>query len=213
MSEQANVTYRAVRGRCAINLDAYQFPIPNDAAVDILKRLGFRELKLDLATIARSRVGKSEYYLRAKPSQAPEIVNCSSFVRWAYGLLGVWLPRFAIQQRAAGYPIPLNNLRTGDLLFSSGSHPLYEHDSSDGVGHVAMVISKTHAIHAASKKMGVCEIPTRRIIQSPKFRGARRIIPPKDDVRVLEIPQTHEIETPDDIRWIILQNLPKEASK
>jgi len=77
--------YRAVGGRCAVELDALRLLISREEALAIIVAKGFRIIEVDLIALARERIGKSAYRRGARPSLAPAIVDCSSFTKWLYG--------------------------------------------------------------------------------------------------------------------------------
>jgi cell wall-associated NlpC family hydrolase len=55
--------------------------------------------------------------------------DCSGLVQWAYGRVGVSLPRVAADQMQAGRPVRASALQPGDLVFFE-----------PGIGHVAMYL-------------------------------------------------------------------------
>src|SRR5580700_10773506 len=94
--------YRATNGRCAVCFDSLKLPLPIAECVRILESLDFTLLTLDPITTARALVGRPTWKRKIQYRYAPEVVNCSTFVKWVYGQCGVWLPRRAIQQRECG---------------------------------------------------------------------------------------------------------------
>jgi cell wall-associated NlpC family hydrolase len=199
--------YRAVAGRCAVDLSSMKLPISKMETLAILEKAGFEVLTVDLIVLARQCIGKSLYRRGAKPSQAPDIVDCSSFVKWLYVQRGIWLPRRSIQQREIGQGVGLDQVRIGDLVFGSGPINYYIDDPSDNVGHVGIATADSTVIHAAKQKVGVVESPLSSFADETQFRGARRYIPEDREVLTLSIPPEREVETEDDIKWIILQSL------
>lgn len=197
--------FRAVGNRCAVHLPSLKLELSNQEALSELKRKGFLAISVDLLELAKQCTASSQYRRGARASEAPEIVDCSSFVKWLYGQRGVWLPRRSIQQRALGQPVTLPEMRSGDLVFVSGFINYYETDPSDGVGHVGMITENGTVIHAANSKLGVIESPMEKFIAGGKLRGVRRYIPHEAEVITLETPPQREVETSDDLRWIILQ--------
>lgn len=96
----------------------------------------------------------------------PKAFDCSGFVRYVYGKLGITLPRTARQQIKAGQKVAFAALQAGDLVFF---------DMMKGyVSHVGMYLGDGTFIHAANPRKGV------RIdsIDTPSYRkhivGARR---------------------------------------
>ncbi|MBI2888796.1 MAG: C40 family peptidase [Candidatus Liptonbacteria bacterium] len=202
--------YRAVRNRCAAILDSLSLPISQSDAMAVLNQNGFRVVEeTNLVALARRCIGTSRYRRGAKPSEAPAVVDCSSFTKWLYGQRGIWLPRRSIQQRELGEPIPLENVAAEDLIFVSGKVDYYITDPADGVGHVGIASGENTVIHAANKKTGVIETPLHQFIEKNMFRGARRYIPKNKEVLTFETPPEREIEIAGDLQWVILQSLPQ----
>lgn len=201
--------YRACNNRCAVILNDLDLPIPREQILEILHRKGFELLNVDIITLARERIGKSQYRRGARMWEAPEIFDCSSFVKWLYARRGIWLPRRGIQQRQLGETINQQDLIAGDAVFTSGRINYHYGCPENGVGHVGITTDRETMIHAARKGAGVTETPLAEFIGNNKFRGARRYIPRGEEVLTFETPLHWEIETADDFRWIVLQNLPR----
>lgn len=199
--------YRAVGNRCAVDLDALNLPIPRPDILSILARKGFVTVDVDIIHLARMCIGTSRYRRGARLSEAPAFVDCSCFVKWLYACRGVWLPRRSIQQFRLGTSIRLEDVRGGDLIFTSGWRNYYDDDPSNGVGHVGIATEDRTVVHAAGRTSGVVETPLETFVGKRKFRGARRHIPHGSDVLTLEAPAGRDVETSDDIRWIVLQSL------
>ena len=201
--------YHAVQNRCAVNLPSLKLPITDIEALVILKSKGFKVLEVDLIALARQCIKSSQYRRGAKPSEAPTVVDCSSFIKYLYGQRGIWLPRRSIQQRELGVPVLFEEVSEGDVVFVSGWIDYYHNDPSDGVGHVGIVTGERTVIHAADKKAHVVESSLESFIGKTKFRGIRRYVPKNQIVLTLETPPDREVEIVDDLRWIVLQSLPK----
>ncbi len=92
------VNYRATGNRCAVIIESLCLPISRKETLTILNEKGFTLIKIDIIALARQHIGISQYRRGAKPSEAPVIVNCSSFIKWLYAQRGIWLPRLSIQQ-------------------------------------------------------------------------------------------------------------------
>ena len=203
--------YRAVKGRCAVSLRSLHVPVSDEQALEILVAAGFSVVEVDIMRIARrciplSRSGFIHYRRGARMVEAPWVVDCSSFVKWLYGRRGVWLPRRSIQQSERGWPVKLDELVAGDLIFTAGAVSYYYDDPAQGVGHVGMYSGVGTVIHAADSRAGVIETPLSRFV-GDSFRGARRYIPRDEKVITLKTPPWREIESSDDIKWIIYQSL------
>lgn len=199
--------YRAVSCRCAVDFEALALPISKEEAMAMLQKMGFRIIAIDLVALARSYIGVSEYRRGAKIREAPGIFDCSSLMKWLYGQRGIWLPRRSIQQWELGEPVPRENILAGDVVFVSGRIDYYIDDPRFGVGHVGIATDSGTVVHAANRTYGVTESPLGKFLGGDKFRGARRYVPRDRNVVTLETPAGREIESSDDVRWVILQSL------
>lgn len=202
--------YRAVGNRCAVILDSLHLPTSREETLIMLGHKGFTLVEVDIIALARQCIDTSQYRRGAKPSEAPAIVDCSSFMKWLYAMRGIWLPRRSIQQRELGEAVNLDELVAGDIVFVSGWIDYYHDDPANGVGHVGIVTGDRTVVHAADRKANVVETPLDKFIGKAKFRGARRYIPKDVEVLTFETPLNREVEIADDVRWIILQSLPKK---
>jgi hypothetical protein len=90
-----------------------------------------------------------------------------------------------------------------------GAIDWYNHDPRDGVGHVGIATGDGTIVHAADPEAGVVETPFSRFVGESKLRGIRRYIPVGIKVVTLETPSNRGVETSDDVRWIVLQLLPR----
>jgi hypothetical protein len=201
--------YRAVQNRCAVHLQSLNLPISTEETLLILKNKGFGLLEVDLVAMARSCIKTSTYRRGARAREAPRVVDCSSFIKWLYGQRGVWLPRRSIQQRELGTSVPIEEIGAGDVVFISGQIDYYHSDPSDGVGHVGIATGEGTVVHASNKIVNVVESSFENFVGKTKFRGARRYIPKDEKILTLKTPQDREVEIADDLRWIVLQSLPK----
>lgn len=201
--------YRAVGNRVAVIFESLRLPISQEEAMAVLLGSGFVAVSVDMIALARQCIGTSKYQRGAKPSEAPFIVDCSSFIKWIYGVRGIWLPRRSIQQRELGKTVGLNEVVAGDVVFVSGWIDYYHDDPADGVGHVGIVTGEGTVIHAEGKKNNVVETSLDAFASHRGFRGVRRYIPIGADVITLEAPVDREVELADDVRWIVLQSLPR----
>lgn len=199
--------YRAVGNRCAVDIGALSLPLSESRIITILLNNGFKAIDVNIISLARQCIGKSIYRRSARPSEAPGVMDCSSFMKWLYGERGIWLPRRTIQQRELGEVVVASKIIAGDLIFVSGKINYYLDNSLDGVGHVGIATGKGTVIHAANTKAGIIESPLEDFLGEDKFRGIRRYIPKNRRVITLETPAEREVETADDIKWIIVQSL------
>lgn len=203
----AVVTYRAVGKRLAVHFDSLSLGLDMIRIKSILETQGFSIVEVDLVALARKCIGVSKYRRGARPSEAPKVVDCSSFIKWLYGQRGIWLPRRSIQQSKLGWAVEAGQISAGDVVFVSGRIDYYDNDPTCGIGHVGIATGDDTVIHAANQNLGVTETPLCEFIGEDKYRDTRRYIPKDWEVITLEIPSKREVEISDDIRWIILQSL------
>jgi hypothetical protein len=201
--------YRAVGNRCAVNLSPLNLSLSDQKVLAILKKQGFKEVDVDMIALARECIAISRYRRGARSLEAPAVVDCSSFVKWLYGNRGIWLPRRSIQQRDVGELVTMDKIIAGDLVFVKGAIDWYHNDPKDGVGHVGIATGEGTVIHACDSQVNAVESSFERFIAKLKFRGARRYIPTNTQVITLDTPPERELETADDLRWIVLQLLPR----
>lgn len=199
--------YQAVGKYCAVDLNSLKLPILPYEILLILSKKGFKVVDVNIISLARQCIGVSQYHRGARMYQAPEIVDCSSFIKWLYAQRGIWLPRRSIQQRKLGKPVNFGKFIAGDVVFISGYINYYDNNASDGVGHVGIATGEGTIIHAANSKFNVVESPVDEFVGN-SFRGARRYIPKDAKVITLETPTNREVEISDDLRWIVLQSCP-----
>jgi len=199
--------YRAVANRCAVALDDLHLPISNREIITILESAGFTVVDVNIIALARECIGVSKYRRGARLNEAPGVFDCSSFIKWLYACRGVWLPRRSIQQREIGEIINFGELIAGDVVFVSGYINYYFDNPVDGVGHVGIYTGDGTIIHAANSKIKIVESSIDEFVCDSKLRGARRYIPKDIEVLTLETPIHRDVETADDIKWIVLQSL------
>ena len=75
-------------------------------------------------------------------SQPNSGFDCSGLIQFSYGKIGKRIPRTTRAQYQSSQPIPLSQIRPGDLLF-------YETEGRSP-GHVAMYLGQGEMIHAPS---------------------------------------------------------------
>ncbi|MBI3626601.1 C40 family peptidase [Candidatus Uhrbacteria bacterium] len=212
------LTAPVVAGRLAVDFRSLKLPISDALALDILLHKGFRQMRVEIVRIALNQAGRVRYCRGAAIEKAPGLVDCSSFTKWVYGQAGIFLPRRSIQQRECGQPVRQSAVRPGDLLFTSGRNDWYHDDPADGVGHVGILTDRHTVVHAADEQSGVIESSLDEFTRRDKFRGARRITDLANLV-TLEVPDTTgasggpQIEILDDLKWVIVQDLPEELRK
>jgi peptidoglycan DL-endopeptidase CwlO len=75
--------------------------------------------------------------------EGPNTFDCSGLVQWSYLQAGLLLPRLADDQYFAGVPVPMSDLRPGDLL-------VYAYDVHDAstIHHITMYIGNGQMVEA-----------------------------------------------------------------
>lgn len=162
----------------------------------------------DIVGIARTRVGRSVYRRGAGLTDWPEVLDCSALTKWSYGQLGIWLPRYSVDQRDFGLrSANISSMAPGDLIFKSGFRNYYWDNQADGVGHVGLVSTSNSVIHAANSKVGIIESYIDDFTNLNDFRGVTRIVGNLGKLFTLTLPKGIFLETSTDVRWKILQTL------
>ncbi|MFC1638663.1 C40 family peptidase [Patescibacteria group bacterium] len=204
---------------CAISFGELNLPIGPDEAIRILEAppLNFERVRCTfpdmLVTYARNLVGTPRYRRGTDARDAPAVVDCSSFVRWIYGLHGIGLHRRSILQRDCdgGRPVELDDVRAGDLVFMAG----YGHNywwpgrPDDDVGHVMLATGEGTVVHANRRgaRHGVTEDSIARALTPDRFRGARRWVEDPDDFYVIRTTPRWCVRSSNDLLFLILQNM------
>jgi len=110
-----------------------------------------QEQKSKLVALAKGLVGKP-YKYGAKPEEAPEFFDCSSFTQYLFKQTGIEIPRSTILQANQGQAVELEKIEPGDLLFFHGTQGFYNVRWPQGIGHVVLCIGDGKTIHAASER-------------------------------------------------------------
>ena len=76
----------------------------------------------------------------------PSGFDCSGYMRYVYGKLGISLPRIAADQYNAGTKISKAKLKPGDLVFFQKTY------NKTGITHVGIYTGNNQFIHASSSK-------------------------------------------------------------
>ena len=111
-----------------------------------------KEKSEKLTAMAKKLAGKP-YKYGAKMDEAPRFFDCSSFIKYIYGKIGLDLPRSTIEQAEYGKKINNKKIQAGDLIFLHGTRGHYNKKFPQGVGHVAMYLGNDKIIHASSKRI------------------------------------------------------------
>ncbi len=209
--------WRGTGQRCAVDIDEWGLNLPREKVMGLIEKRGFTPLDINMVEIARACVGQSVYKRGALLSEAPAVVDCSSFVWWVYQQRGIELPRFALTQRQATYdigitrPDELDEVAAGDLIFTKGRISYYLADRADGVGHVGMLTGEGTVIHAANMRLGVVEESIKQFIgRWDRFRGIGRVIRSQQSIITLACPETQPIRWTPDVFRLVLRGLPSE---
>jgi peptidoglycan endopeptidase LytE len=87
------------------------------------------------------------YKFGVKLSEAPRVMDCSSFMQYIFKKHGILLPRDSRQQSREGTYVRKSDLKPGDLVFFK-----YPERYSDGrVGHVGLYIGNGQMLHTVPK--------------------------------------------------------------
>lgn len=116
-----------------------------------------------LISLAKQYLGVPYVYGGATPGGG---FDCSGFVYYVFGQMGVSLPRCADDQYLVGRPVSKENLQAGDLVFFS----------ADGieVSHVGIYLKDGEFIHASSTSC-IAYDTLERDYRREHYVGARRI--------------------------------------
>jgi gamma-D-glutamyl-L-lysine dipeptidyl-peptidase len=95
--------------------------------------------------------------------------DCSGLVYSVFARYGIMLPRNAADQRRATIPVPLRQVRPGDLLFFAGPHGAGE------VDHVAIYAGNGLMVDAPYTGAVIEEVPMRTSFAWPDFAGVGRV--------------------------------------
>ncbi len=115
-----------------------------------------------LIEVAKSYIGTPYVYGGSTPSG----FDCSGFVKYVYGQIGISLSRTSYTQANEGTYVAYENLMPGDIVcFGSGS-----------ISHVGIYIGDGQFIHSPRTGYSVCIAPLSGGSYNGRFRFARRII-------------------------------------
>lgn len=99
----------------------------------------------------------------------PAGFDCSGFVQYVYGRLGLELMRTATDQLYEGVVVPLAEIQPGDLVFFNNTTP-----EPGIVSHVGIYIGDRQLIHAGPNGISTADIDG--AYYAPRFVFARRVI-------------------------------------
>lgn len=115
-----------------------------------------------VADIALTMVGKPYQFGGSSPSG----FDCSGLVYYAYGRLGVPVPRTSREQRKAARNVGVSSVRRGDLLFF---------DTSWKSGHVGIYVGDGRFVHAPSSGKRVSIEPLTEGYFASRLEAAGRL--------------------------------------
>lgn len=195
--------YRQTYNRIIIDLDdEYWRKFTERQVREALLALGCEVLTIDPVSLARTRIGNGMYVRNPRVHEAPERVDCSSFMKWVFGQAGLWLPRFTAEQSKTGMSVLLfDDFMPGDLVFMKG--PLNWPHVSPSVGHVGLATGEGTIIHASGSKRGIVEDDVSSL--SRELETARRILP--DAYLTVVIPSSIDAEDDRELRYRIFKHL------
>lgn len=207
------MTTRSIDNRIAVDLNSLNLPISNEQALKILRERNIQPIEVDTPSLAKSLVGRAQWKLPSRQWEAPHFFDCASLIKWLYGQKGIWLPRRPMQQfefcSRHGSIQGLDKIKIGDILFVSSP---YRHGVNTGNNegmHTCIAIGDSKVICATNSELGtgILEIPIAKLLTTRKFIGVGRVYNLTSEITTLIFPLGREIETVDDLRWIVLQAL------
>jgi len=136
------------------------------------REITIQSLRCSIVEESRRHVGRANYSLRARSTDAPCVFNCSSFTQYIFKTcLSVAIPRRAYQQKE--YGMPVENIMAGDLVFATGKNGWNQFSM---VGHVGIATGTGNIIHATNMRKGVAEDSLEEFLMKREFLGACSIL-------------------------------------
>ena len=136
---------------------------------------------------ARRTIGV-RYRIHAEIQDAPGSFSCSSLVKFAFASVGIWMPRYAIDQSYLGVRGNEHAWIEGNLVFWKSEWPI--RDQTRAIGHVGIATGTRRLNHAGQKDGVVSEIITCRpdlaSFSNPFPAGPQVLLFPPPDRRGLE---------------------------
>lgn len=192
------------RNRLGVHFETLIPSIPRIRIVEYLEKNDFLITQHDIISLARSQLGKN--YKRGSSIKDQQTFDCSSLTQWLYGQVGIYIPRISIDQRDFGEPVNLDDIRSGDLVFTTGYINYYwDNEELSGVGHVGIFTGES-IIHAANKTRGVVEDTLEDFLKDD-IRGVVRIHEYLSKLDTVTMPKDKMAEYDAHLRWRILRAL------
>jgi phenylalanyl-tRNA synthetase beta subunit len=151
-----------------------------------LGRLQIEARPFDVVAEARQHLGKPYIFGAKFRTHGIEAFDCSYLTDYLYSLIGINIGHTAHAQYKTGWPVELNELVPGDLLFRGGPFHKLNKQEREGVSHVALYIGDNKILHAVDIERDakgewvprdtpeVREDKLSVMIEDPDFLGARR---------------------------------------
>lgn len=117
------------------------------------------DLRERAVAFGRRQIGAS-YETLASIQRAPGVFSCSAFVKYVFAFVGIWMPRYAVDQSYRGRAIDGPDWTTGTLAFWKSWYPI--EDPSRTVGHVGIACDHGRVLHAGGTSKTVHEFESLR---------------------------------------------------
>lgn len=131
---------------------------------EVASRGGERRIGEYLVSLATAAIGSPYAWGGSSPETG---FDCSGFIVYLAGQVGIDLPHTSYGQFQLGIPVALEELAPGDLLFFS----TYD----DGASHVGIYDGVGAFIHAQNSEVGVVRTALSNPWWSSRYLGARRV--------------------------------------
>jgi cell wall-associated NlpC family hydrolase len=141
-------------------------PAPTDSVVGVSAATPEGAAVVPPSQYGSSVVGVAMQYLGtpyAWGGSSPSGFDCSGFVAYVFGQVGISLPHYSGAQYGYGVPVPRDQLQPGDLVFF------------DGLGHVGIYVGGGQFIHAPHEGDVVKISSLSEDWYASTYVGARRI--------------------------------------
>ncbi len=162
--------------------------ISADKSINILKSLGFKAEKFDIAQEVKKHIGKPYKYGANFKKDGTFAFDCSYLTDYIYSLIGQNIGHTALKQFEKGKPSSESDLQPGDLLFSIGHNPRKSKKYPCGVGHVGIYIGGGKVVDAQRDSGKVTERSLRKITKAKDYLGARRYVDDLSDWIAVTVP-------------------------
>lgn len=95
--------------------------------------------------------------------------DCSGLLQWAYGVVGISIPRVTHDQYAVTVPVDIKDAKPGDLIFFKGTY-----GAPDYISHVGIYVDETRMFDSNGSGIGYHYWTD--VYWSAHFAGIRRIV-------------------------------------